>query len=142
MDALVKAVLDFFAGIFGGIGQVGRPRRRSAIRDDLSLLHELRDSPSFGETSQAHRHLTDHLTREVARFSGVDRRPKIKWASVVVALIAGMPAAYLTYRMNEDGFDWLSLVPGVFAFAMLGGALGLIIDPSEEEEASSESASD
>ncbi len=77
-------------------------------------------------------HLVDHVEREVGRFAGIGRRPKIKWSSVTLALLIGLPLAYLTYTMNRDGFSVLSLLPGAVAFVMLGGAAGLVISPDDQ----------
>jgi hypothetical protein len=148
VEALVNAASEFLAAIFARLGIVGRPRRRAALRDELQLLTEFCESPDFGRESKAHRFLTDHVTSEVARYSGVElqRKRKIPWSSVVIALLIGIPLAYWTYRLNEDHFAWLSLLPGSLAALMLLAALGMLSGSSgstEEEavQASSEEVS-
>lgn len=72
METLIKAASDFLAAILSTLGFIGRPRRRAGIRDDLDLLERLRSSPDFGPESAPHRFLTERVTLEVARLSGVE----------------------------------------------------------------------
>ena len=133
MEGLVKAVSDFLAAALRGLGFVGRPRRRAGIRDDLELLDRLRDSPDFGTESSAHRFLLEHITSEVAKLAGVEsiRKRKIPWASVAMALLIAAPLAYWTYKLNHDGFLWLSLFPGTVAGLMLVAVLGMLFGEEE-----------
>jgi hypothetical protein len=73
--------------------------------------------------------LTDHITREVASFTGV--RKKIPWLSVALAVVIGAPLGYWTYRLNVDGFDWVSLIPGAIAGFMLIAVLGMLFGSEE-----------
>ncbi len=138
MEGLVRAASEFLAAVLGMLGFVGRPRRRAHIRDDLDLLMRLRESPDFGPDSAAHGYLAGHITREVAGFSGIelDRKRKIPWFSVVLALVIGLPLAYWTYRLDEDGFNWVSLLPGAPAALLLLAALGMLFtgDQSAEQD--------
>jgi hypothetical protein len=128
MEGLVKAATEFLAAILGALGFVGRPRRRAHIHDDLDLLTRLRDSPDFGPSSAAHRYLWEHLTRQVAGFSGVElkRKRQIPWFSVVLGLIIGLPLAYWTYTLDRDGFRWVSILPGAPAALLLLATLGML----------------
>jgi hypothetical protein len=141
METLLKAASDFLAALLSTLGFVGRPRRRAGIRDDLDLLDRLRSSPDFGPDSAPHRFLTGRVTLEVAKLSGVElsHKKKVPWASVVVASIIGAPLAYWTFVLDQDGFRWLSLLPGVFAALMFIAVLGMLFDRDEPEEAKSES---
>jgi hypothetical protein len=143
METLIKAASEFLAALLSTLGFVGRPRRRAGIRDDLELLERLRSSPDFGPASAPHRFLIERITLEVARLSGVElsRRKKVPWGGVVLALILGVPLAYLTFAMDRGGFNWLSLLPGAFAVLMFIAVLGMLFDRDESsEEAKSESA--
>lgn len=145
VEALVNAVSEFLAAIFARFGYVGRPRRRANIRDDLGLLDQIRDSPDFGADSRARRFLADHITAEVARYSGVDlkRKRKIPWGTVAVAMILGLPLTYLTYKLNQQGFSWFSLLPGAVAFFFVIGGLAVLFtgDDSEQQSDDPESTS-
>ncbi|MGC1165334.1 MAG: hypothetical protein WA862_04430 [Solirubrobacterales bacterium] len=136
MEALVNAASEFLAALFARFGYVGRPRRRAAIRDEILLLGEIRDSPDFGVESKAHRFLADHVTSEVARYSGVElkRKRKIPWSSVFIALLIGLPLAYWTYKLNEDGFAWFSILPGFLAALMLLAVMGMLFGESGSTE--------
>lgn len=143
METLLKAASDFLAALLSTLGFVGRPRRRAGIREDLDLLDRLRGSPDFGPDSAPHRFLTGRVTLEVAKLSGVElsHKKKIPWASVVVASIIGAPLAYWTFVLDQDGFRWLSVLPGAFAALMFIAVLGMLFDRDEpSEEAKSESA--
>ena len=133
MESLVKAMSDFLAAVLGRVGFVGRPRRRAAIHDDLQLLDQLRDSSDFGPESPAHHFLRNHITTEVADYSGVElrRKRKIPWTSVVLSIAIGGPFAYWTYKLNDDGFAWLSLFPGLIAALMILAALGMTFGSEE-----------
>jgi hypothetical protein len=121
MAALVNAVSDLLAAIFDRFGHVGRARGRANIREDLGLLGQLRGSPEFGPESPASGYLTDHITTEVARYSGAVQEPKRKrpWPAIVLALLIAAPLIYVTFKLNQDGFSWLSLLPGLGATLML-----------------------
>jgi hypothetical protein len=134
MEALVNAVSEFLAAIFARLGFVGRQRRRANIKEDLSLLEIFRDSPAFGPESTPSTHLLAHINNEVARYSGVEPKRKIQWGSVATALVFGVPAAYVTYKLNQDGFSWFSLLPGAIAAFMLIGALALLLNRQDSEE--------
>src|SRR5579884_4163683 len=103
MDSLLKAATDFLAAVLSALGFVGRPRRRAGIREDLDVLGRLRDSPDFGPGSQAYGFLFKHVTREVARYAGVEleRKRKIPWSGIVFASLVGLPLGYLTYTLNR-----------------------------------------
>lgn len=55
----------------------------------------------------------------------------VPWSSVVLALLIGIPLSYWTVRLNENGFELLSLIPGVFGFLMVFGALGMLFGSQE-----------
>jgi len=133
VESLIKATSDFLAAVLGKVGFVGRPRRRAAIHDDLQLLDQLRDSSDFGPDSPAHHFLLNHITAEVASYSGVDlrRKRKIPWFSVVLSIVIGGPFGYWTYKLNDDGFAWFSLLPGFVAALMFIAALGMLFGGEE-----------
>lgn len=139
MEALVNAVSEFLAAIFARFGYVGRPRRRQNIRDELALLDLIRDSSAFGVESDAAGFLSGHITHEVARYSGIEleRKRKIAWNSVVIALVVGIPFAYWTYKLNQHGFAWLSLLTGFVAGFMLIGGLGILLTGDDSSGESS-----
>jgi hypothetical protein len=136
MEGLVKAATDFLAAILRPLGFVGAPRRRSGIREDLELLGALRDSPDFGTDSVAHRFLVEHVTTEVAKLAGIElkRKRKIPWGPVAFALLIAVPLAYWTYKLNQDGFQLLSLLPGTFAAMMLVSVFGMLLGEEESPE--------
>jgi hypothetical protein len=134
MEALVHAVSEFLAAIFARLGFVGRQRRRINIKEDLYLLDTLRDSPAFGPESTAATHLFAHIEGEVARYSGFEQKPKIQWGSIATAFVIGIPAAYLTYKLSEDGFSWFSLITGPIAAFMIIGGLGLLNSNDSDSE--------
>lgn len=142
MEALVNAVSEFLAALFARFGYVGRARHRANIRDDLALLDLLRNSPSFGDDSDAARHLMGHIGIEVARYAGIEieHRRKIQWGSVLTAAIIGLPAGYLTYKLNQGGFSWVSLLPGLISAFMLIGGLGLLFSRDSPDESKEELA--
>jgi hypothetical protein len=125
--------MDFLAALFGALGFVGRPRRRAGIVADLDLLGQLRDSHAFGPDSQAHRHLVQHISLEVAKLANVElkRRKTVPWASVAFAAVIGAPLGFWTYELNRQGFDWLSILPGAVAALMLLAILGMLLDREE-----------
>jgi hypothetical protein len=133
MEPLVKAATDFLAAVLSALGFIGRPRRRAGIRDDLDVLAQLRDSPDFGPRSQAYRFLFNHVTREVARFAGVEleRKRKIPWHGLAVAILVGAPMGYLTYTLDENGFKWISLLPAGISLVMLLAVLGMLFGDEE-----------
>lgn len=132
METLVRSIADFFAAVLGLMGFVGKPRRRAGIRDDLALLTELSDHADFGRGSWPHQALMNRVALDVARLAGVPvKNRKRPWPSVVLALLIGGPLGYWTYTLNDDGFVWYSLFPGVVAAMMLISILGMLF-PSEE----------
>jgi len=137
MEMLVSAVSDFLAAVLSKLGFVGRTRRRAGIQDDLELLGRLRGAPEFGPDSAAHRFLVDHITLEVAKFAGVElkRTKRRDWVAVALALCIGLPLGYWTYKLNQDDFRWLSLIPGSVAGLMLVGALGTLLGVEETPDA-------
>lgn len=139
METLVRAASDFLAAILAKVGFVGRPRRRAAIRQDWELLRDLEATDSFAQGTWAHQVLIGHITLEVAKYAGVELpRRRVPWGSVVFAALIGAPLGYLTYTLNQDGFRWYSLFPGVVSALMAIAILGMIFASDEEtpEEAS------
>lgn len=137
MEALVNAISEFLAAIFARFGYVGRPRRRAHLRDEIKLLDEIRESPAFGVESASARQLTDYISQEVARYSGVIRKRKIPWSTVVISAVIGLPLSYWTYTMVQDGFVWYAIFPGAVAtFFVIGGLAVLFTgdDSAPEEE--------
>jgi hypothetical protein len=65
----------------------------------------------------------------VARYSGVEleRKRKIAWNSLAIALVVGIPFAYWTYKLSQDGFAWPSILTGLVAGFMLIGGLGILL---------------
>jgi len=57
---------------------------------------------------------------------------------VIFAALIGGPLGYLTYTLNQNGFRWYSLFPGIVAALMGIAILGMIFASDEEapEEAS------
>ncbi|HEU5252755.1 MAG TPA: hypothetical protein VFU16_05460 [Solirubrobacterales bacterium] len=135
MKDVIQAISDLFAAILGRLGHVGRARGRANIREDVELLGQLRDSPELGSDSTASAFLVDHITTEVARYSGVEPAPKKPWGSVVFGLLITAGLAFLAYRLSSDGFDWFSLPAGA------GAALFFVVtvemfskDDSEDDD--------
>jgi hypothetical protein len=133
VETLVRTATDFFAAIFARVGFVGRPRRRAYIRDDLTLLAELRETQEFGPTSRAHANLVEYINSEVALYSGVGVKSKA-WGSFWIAVVLGVPLALLAYNMDKDGWNWLSLLPALPAAFFLIGALGIAFGTEDDEE--------
>lgn len=138
MEALVNAVSEFLAAIFARFGYVGRTRRRAHIREDLTLLSEIRNSEAYGPQSQTASYLHDHINREVAHYSGIElkHKRKIPWGTVIVSIPIGLAFAYWTYKIVDDGFSLFSLPLGaVAAFFLIGGLSVLFTgDNSEKQE--------
>jgi hypothetical protein len=136
VEALVNAVSEFLAAIFARFGHVGRARRRAHIREDLTLLEEIRRSDAFGSQSQTATYLHDHINREVADYSGIEPKRKIPWGTVIPSIPIGLALAYWTYKIVDDGFSLLALLPGTAAAFFLIGGFGLLFtgDDSEEQE--------
>lgn len=134
MEALVNSVSEFLAAIFARAGFVGRQRRRANIKEDLSLLDLIRNAPGFGPESPATSHLSAHISGEIARYSGIEPKRRIEWSSVITAFVIGVPAAFVTYKLNQDGFSWFSLIPGLVAAFMLIGGLGLLLNTKDSED--------
>jgi len=138
MEALVSSISEFLAAIIARFGYVGRPRRRTNIRDELKLLDEIRSSQAFGVESESAHHLSSHISNEIARYSGVVRKRKVPWGTVIISAIIGLPALYLTFTLVQDGFVWYSIFPGLVAAFFVIGGLGVLFtgDDSEQPEAS------
>ena len=85
----------------------------------------------MGQGTSTHGHLKDHIALEVDRLAGIAAPQRtIQWGSIFLAALIGLSLAYLTYTLNEDGFDWWSLIPGFVAFLMLGSIIGML-NPDE-----------
>jgi hypothetical protein len=138
MDALVRSIAEFFAAIFGVVGFMGKPRRRAGIRDDLHLLEELAEHEDFGRGSWPHQALMHRVSLDVAKLSGVPLGKRRPWPSVILAILIGVPLGYWTYVINQNGFQWYSVFPGIVAALMGVSLLGMLF-PSEEEQVFGES---
>lgn len=46
----------------------------------------------------------------------------------MLALLIGVPLAYLTYSLVRDGFVWYALFPGIVGGLMLFAAIGMTIE--------------
>jgi hypothetical protein len=136
MEALVNAVSDLLAAILGRFGHVGRARGRANIREDLDLLGQLRDSPEFGPESLASGYLEDHITTEVARYSGAVQEQKRKrpWPAIVLGLLITAVLVYLFFKLNQGGFSWFSLLPGLGATLMLLTVAQLFTEDKAQSE--------
>lgn len=137
MEALVNAITELLAAIFGRFGYVGRPRRRANIRDEIKLLDEIKSSSNFGPESESAQQLADHIAQEVARYSGVLRKRKIPWGTVVFCAVIGLPLGYWTYALVRNGFVWYAIFPGFFGGFFLIAGLGVLAtgDDSAAKEA-------
>jgi hypothetical protein len=51
-----------------------------------------------------------------------------------MAMAIGLPLAYWVFKLNQDGFSWISLVPGLVAAFFLVGALGMLFTGDESPE--------
>jgi hypothetical protein len=117
----------------------GRGSARTLRSLRLRAQTQNRESPDFGAGSAAHQFLAEHITVDVASYVGVElkRKRKISWSSVILALAIGLPLAYWTYRLNQDHFAWISLLPGLTAALMLMAALGMLFgdeaDPQQDQ---------
>jgi hypothetical protein len=133
-----SAVGGFIAAILGRIGYVGRPRRRSEIRHDLQLLDEVAESQHLGRESRGYATLKDRIEKDVMCLAGVkvegDKTRPV--GSIVFGLIFGIPAAYWTYWLVRDGFEWLALLPGTVAGFLLIATLSMLVLGVQAETAS------
>jgi hypothetical protein len=136
MEALVNAVSEFLAAIFARFGYVGRARRRAHVREDLALLDEIRKSDAYGAQSQTASYLHDHINREVAAYSGIElkHKRKIPWGTVILSIPIGLIFAYWTYKIVDDGFSLLSLLPGTVAAFFLIGGFGVLFTGDDSEQ--------
>lgn len=136
---MVKSIADFFTALLAAIGFVGRPRRRDGIHKDLQLLDELeKRGDHFGPDTWAHTALMHHIEGEVGQLSGLKlKERKIAWDSVILCVVVGVPLGYLTYRLNLNGFDIWSLLPGLISGFMLLGLLGMITGAAADDTSSS-----
>ena len=130
MEALVNAISEFLAAVLSRFGYVGLSRRRAGLRDDVGLITELRESPDFGTGSDAYRYLSRHITSEVASYSSVtlDGKKVRKWTSILLSFGLGVPLAYWTYTIVDDGFDWYAISPGFVGGLFLIAALGMLAE--------------
>jgi hypothetical protein len=141
---LVKALGDFIAAVLSLVGFVGKPRRRAAIRDDLTLLRELEAHEDFGRGSGPHLWLTNHIMFEIATFSGLDLRTswrKPQWSAIVFACIVWIPLGWLTYHLVAVGHPWYAWIPAIPAAVFFLVTFPLIFNKEEaipEEDESAE----
>lgn len=134
MASLVNSISEFLAALFAKFGYVGRPRRRTNLREEITLLEEIRNSPAFGVESDSARFLTDHIATELARYSGVLRKRKIPWGTVGLSAIIGLPASYLTYTIVQDGFAWYAIAPGIVAAFFVVGGLAVLFTGDDSSD--------
>jgi hypothetical protein len=129
MESLINAIAQALAAVLEGIGVVGRSRRRAGIRADLDLLKELEGFPDLAPGTFAYTTLQNRIIVDVMRLAGVDLRTSrrdIPWLSVVFAVLLAAGFGYWTAVLNESGFRWYSLFPGVFAGLMFISILGML----------------
>lgn len=135
MEGLISAVADLIAALLRPIGIVGSPRRRAAILENLNLLDRLRAYEEFGPGTVAYTVLSNHIVLEVGRLSGVDLRAvrkKINWSSAIISTCIWAPLGYVVYLLDHDGFDWLSIIPGIPAGLFFIAAVALIVERKDE----------
>jgi hypothetical protein len=74
---LAHEIAELIANLLRAVGFIGRPRKREAIRDDLTLLRELDEHPGgeFGPGTLPHDWLVGHIYQQVAEFTGLDVLP-------------------------------------------------------------------
>src|SRR5688572_8126931 len=134
MEGLIKAVADVFAALLSTIGFVGRPRRRAHIRDEMQLVTELAEHPDFGRGSWPHQALMNRVALDVARLAGVRiSGRKFPWSTAFWTLVIGGLFGYWTFKLNQDHFQWRSLVPGVVAALMAVSLFGMIVGPQDND---------
>lgn len=133
METLVKSIAEFFGALLGMLGFVGKPRRRMGIRDDLGLLNELADHADFGRGSWPHQALMNRVALDVARLAGVPlRQRKVPLSSFVLPVVIGVPLGLWAFKLNQHGFQWYSLFPGVIAGLMAISILGMLLPSTDE----------
>jgi hypothetical protein len=131
---LVNAFADFFAALLRIVGFIGPTRRRGAISDDLDLLRKLEDYEEFGPGSWPHTWLSNHITLQVAEFSGLDLRTSrrnIAWSSVAITIAIWAPLGWLTYHLVDVDHPWYAVLSGAPAGLLFVSTLGML---SEKEE--------
>jgi hypothetical protein len=133
MEMLVKSIAEFFGAVLGMLGFVGKPRRRLGIRDDLGLLNELADHPDFGRGSWPHQALMNRVALDVARLAGVPlQQQRAPLSSFILPVLIGVPLGYWAFKLNQHGFQWYSLFPGVVAGLMAISILGMLLPTTDE----------
>jgi hypothetical protein len=129
MEGLIDAIAQALAAVLERIGVVGRSRRRAGIRADLDLLKELEGFPDLAVGTVAYTALQKRIIVDVMMLAGVDLRTSrrdIPWTSVVFAVLLVAGFGYWAAVLNESGFRWYSLFPGVFAGLMFVSILGML----------------
>ena len=135
MGELFKAVADVFAAILGTLGFIGKPRLRHSIREDMQILNDLGAHDSFGVDSTPYVALHERIGLNVERLADVEPRKKRPLGAIVIASLICLALAYWTYKLNDDGFAWVSLLPGFFAFLFFVSTIGMIFPSESETEA-------
>lgn len=109
-----------------GIG--GRRRRlRAEVRDNLSLLEELKKDEILSTHTPAIGWIAGKIALDVARLSGQPlgaRKKPVPRGAVIFAALLTVGLGYWTYVLTRDGFVWYSVFPGtgaaLFAISILG----------------------
>ncbi len=135
MADLLNAVMELIASALRAIGLL-RPGRRHEIKADLELLQMLQVTPGFGIDSHEAQWLRSQIALQMLHLARVPvpgtRRP-LKKGSFVSALLITGGFTYWTYRLDQSGFSWWSIVTGFVAFfAFVGGVVSPITDPKLE----------
>lgn len=146
MEGLLKAASELLATILRALGYVGHTRRRAAISSDLELLRSLQATEGFGAGSHAHDALLRHIELEVDQYAGSRREwRKREWGTIAAVAILGAAFGYLTDILNDGGFAWYSVFPGLVALVMFITFASALFNPQATENTAApvaESAAD
>jgi hypothetical protein len=140
-ESIASAVISVI-GSLGGLGGILSKNRRlrSNIRDNLRLLDELQANPSIRDETPATSWLSAAVALDVARLAKVplgNPKTPIPKGSIVWAAIIGTGFGYWAYVLDEDGFNWYSLLPGTVVAMMIISIFGMTTNreiPQEEND--------
>lgn len=128
-ESITQTVIAVLAPLTTLVGLASRRRRlRAEIREDLSLLQELKKDEILVGHTPACGWLQGRIALDVARLTGVQlgtpKKP-IPKGSVALALLLACGFSYLTYYIVRNGFVWYSVFPGIVASLLFISVFGM-----------------